>query len=287
MRFHFQYFLRAVILAAFAIFFIKLHYTGEITKYINPKYELMSQIAAGVFIFFFFIQLFRAWEHDSDKHAHCPPGCSHDHGYSDSLSKKLISYSIIIFPLITGYALSLSVLDSSIAAKKGTLLPEGSNETLPDTENNDDIPISNNNYLSKKEYDEKMKKLDELDVIQMKEDIFASYYQSISSGPKAFSRKRIKLSGFVYKEEGFSSNQLVISRFIITHCIADAGIIGFLTEFEHASEYEQDTWVEIEGTLDVTTYNGVEIPIIKAENVEVIDEPADPYIYPVLTKVTE
>ena len=61
-RVHFQHFIRAVVLAVFAIFFIGLHITGDITKYINPKYDGMSKIAAGVFILFFCIQLFRIWE---------------------------------------------------------------------------------------------------------------------------------------------------------------------------------------------------------------------------------
>ncbi|MCQ6275845.1 TIGR03943 family protein [Bacillus sp. V3B] len=306
MRFHFQHFLRAVLLVAFALFFIKLHFTGDITKYINPKYVLMSQIAAGVFVFLFLIQLFRIWENDHDKHTHCPPGCTHDHGYSHSLPKKLISYSIMIFPLMTGYALSPSVLDASIAAKKGTILPQAnsnqhnvanekkqseSEESTSETDSNfiqdDQAVLPNNNYFSKEEYDEKMRKLDELEVIQMKEDIFASYYQTISNDPKDFQGRKVKVSGFVYKEEGIGANQLVISRFIITHCIADASIIGLLTEFEQASEYQQDTWLEIEGTIDVTSFNGVELPLIKAAKWKVIEEPTEPYIYPILTKMTE
>src|SRR3954452_9183013 len=123
-RVHFQHFIRAVILAAFAIFFIELHYTGEITKYINPKYDLTSKIAAGVFILFFCVQIFRIWENNHEQHTNCPPGCDHDHGYSDSLPKKLISYCILTFPLLTGFAFAPTVLDSSIAAKKGTILPQ-------------------------------------------------------------------------------------------------------------------------------------------------------------------
>jgi putative membrane protein len=105
--------------------------------------------------------------------------------------------------------------------------------------------------------------------------------------PTDFEGRKVKVSGFVYKEEGLQVNQLVLGRFLITHCIADASIIGLLTEFKQASEFEQDTWLEIEGTLEVTTYNGVELPLIKADKWTVIEEPAEPYIYPILTKVTE
>ena len=57
-RVHFQHFIRAVVLAVFAIYFIGLHITGDITKYINPKYDGMSKIAVGIFILFFLCSAF-------------------------------------------------------------------------------------------------------------------------------------------------------------------------------------------------------------------------------------
>lgn len=289
-RIRVQHFFKAILLLLFDLFFIKLHTTGDISKYINPKYESMSFIAIWIFTLLFLIQLFRIWENNRDTHAYCPPGCNHDHGDSASVSRKLVNYSIILFPLITGFALSPTVLDASIAANKGTVLPQSDSnsydEDLMEYEFGEEDEVSvNDNFLSDKEYDDKMKNLVQSEVIEMKEDIFSSYYETISSSPKTFQGKKIKVSGFVYKEEGMKENQLVLSRFLITHCIADASIIGLMAEFEQAHKYPEDTWIELEGTLEVITYNGVEIPIIKATNWEVIDEPASPYIYPVLTKI--
>jgi putative membrane protein len=297
-RVHFQHFIRAVILAAFAIFFIELHITGDITKYINPKYDGMSRIAAGVFILFFCIQVFRIWENDEDSHVHCSPGCTHDHGYSGSLSKKIMSYCILIFPLLTGFAFAPTVLDSSIAAKKGTVLPQvnrNENNEMQESvsENNltgiqeEQEVLPNNNFFSEEKYNQEMKKLEESEVIQMNGGIYSSYVEAMNMNPNDFEGKKIKVSGFVYKEEGLEENQLVLSRFLITHCIADASITGLIAEFNQASEFEQDKWLEIEGTLEVTTYNGIELPLIKAEKWRVIKEPDEPYIYPILIKESE
>jgi putative membrane protein len=79
-----------------------------------------------------------------------------------------------------------------------------------------------------------MRELENSDVIEMKEDIYASYYEIISMNPKAYIGKRIKSSGFVYKEEGFDSNQLVVSRFIITQCIADAIYLSSINQNRRA-----------------------------------------------------
>lgn len=297
-RVYFQHFIRAVVLAAFAIFFIELHITGDITKYINPKYNLMSKIAAGIFILFFCIQLFRIWEKDEDSHVFCSPDCTHDHGDSGSLSKRLMSYCILIFPLLTGFAFAPTVLDSSIAAKKGTVLPQvnrnennGMEDSLSETDptaiEEEQEVLPNNNFFSEEEYDQEMKKLEESEMIQMNDGIYSSYVEAMNMNPKDFEGRKIKVRGFVYKEEGLEENQLVLSRFLITHCIADASIAGLIAEFNQASEYEQDTWLEIEGILEVTTYNGIELPLIKAKKWTVIKEPDEPYIYPILINVSE
>ena len=245
----------------------------------------MSKIAAGVFILFFYIQLFRIWEKEEDSHVHCSPGCTHDHGDSGSLSKRLMSYGILIFPLLTGFAFAPTVLDSSIAAKKGTVLPQvnrNENNGIEESVSEHDLTgiqgeqeaLPNNNFFSKEKYNQEMKKLEESEVIQMNDGIYSSYVEAMNMNPNDFEGRKIKVSGFVYKEEGLEENQLVLSRFLITHCIADASVTGLITEFNQANEFEQDTWLEIEGTLEVTTYNGIELPLIKAEKWTVIKEPA-------------
>jgi putative membrane protein len=284
MCFHFRQFLRAIILASFSLFLIRLHVTDEITKYINPKYIMMSQIAAWIFVFLFLIQLFRIWE--PNDHTQCHAGCEHSHQGS-AWVVKLISISILLFPLLVGFAFPPAVLDASLAEKKGTVLPQvrenKQQDSLSAIDQQEALP--NDNYLSKEEYNQRMEQLKKQHVIEMKEDVFAPYYEEIQTQPKSYLGKKIKVSGFVYKEAGLSPHQLVISRFLITHCLADASVIGFLTEFEKANLYQPDTWMEIEGILRVTTYNGVEVPVIKADKWKVIPKPSQPYIYPISIKI--
>lgn len=306
---HFRQFVRAVILAAFTIYLIGLHFKGDIDKYINPKYTLMSMIGSGIFIVLFVIQLFRIWEnHSEDDGCCCSSGCNHDHshGETDKWTKKFISYCVLAFPLITGFAFTPAILDSSIAANKGTILPklkgegDGRDAVLDEEERQSDIEpvepelgyehtegLPNDNFFSEEEYDERMSKLETTDSIDMKDDIYASYLEEIMMEPAKFAGRNIKVKGFVYKEDGLAADQLVISRFLITHCIADASVVGILAQHEEADKLESDTWLEIEGTLEVAAYNGEEMPLIKAEKVNQISVPAEPYIYPILTNLTE
>ncbi|WP_019152555.1 TIGR03943 family putative permease subunit [Robertmurraya massiliosenegalensis] len=276
-RIHFQHFLKAVLLASFALFFIKLHVTGNIANYINPKYDLMSLIAAWVFIILFFIQLFRIWEGEH-VHEHCSPSCSHDHD-GGGIARKIINYMVIVFPLITGFAFSPTILNASIAANKGPVLPH-----LSHGENHTEV-IDNENYMVEEEYEQKLASLGDLEQIEMTADMFSSYHGEMLSNPEDFVGRKIRLSGFVYREQGIAENQLILSRFLITHCIADASVLGMLTEFSQVPDLKEDTWLELEGILDMKMLNGVVIPVIHASNWKVIDEPQDPYVYPVLVKI--
>ncbi|MFN2745714.1 MULTISPECIES: TIGR03943 family putative permease subunit [Bacillus] len=281
-----QQFLRALILAAFSGFIFKLHQTGEIYKLINPKYEYMSLIAAGAFAFLFIIQLSRIWTIREDHSGCC--SCGHDHGRSKPFFIKMIHYAVIALPLITGFTFAPAVLNSSVAANKGTMLAKTSapntegagHVTTPEIENeSSDIP--------KTAYDRKMAQFQQQNPLLMKDDLFADYYDEINENLDDYIGKHIKVKGFVHKEPGLKADQLVVSRFLITHCIADASLIGLLAEWDGAEHIKRDTWVELEGILGKASYQGTVIPIIQAKQWKTVQEPKHPYVYPVSINMTE
>ncbi|WP_341320479.1 TIGR03943 family protein [Solibacillus sp. FSL H8-0523] len=302
MKLNAQHVLKVVLLGLFTLFFVNLQITGDISKYINPKYSFMSKLTAAIFFILFFIQLFRIFENKSIHHV-CSTNCNHDHGNNRFNLSKVLGFTIIAFPIMTGFTIPPATLDSSIAANKGSVLtqmsggqrePASLDQSLESSEplvekehldiySDEYTPLLNTNYLTEAELAEKTAILEGSEQIVMNEDIFSSYYTKINDSPQSYAGKTIKMSGFVFKEGEFTSNQLVLSRFLINHCIADASIIGFLTEFEEAATITQDTWLEIEGILSVGSYDGYELPIVKVSNWKVIDEPSDPYIFPIIT----
>lgn len=306
MTFHFQQAFRAFILLAFSALLFKLHFTGEITKFINPKYEGLSQAASILFLILFFIQVTRIWSVKHSHHHHClhddhGHGCSHDHGDSPINSKKLISYLVIVFPLVTGFFLPAKVLDASIADKKGGMAiltnkkMEKKQEEQVDPNNQDDSPLTENletptdikeqKLYTQEEYDQLIQQLEQNTTVKMNDDIFSTYYDQIHTDINKYKGREIKLTGFVYKEDGLEENQLVLARFLITHCVADASIIGFISELPEASSLEENTWIEATGVLDTGSYNGMDLPIVKITNWKIVDEPKEPYLYPISVKV--
>ncbi|MBM6618962.1 TIGR03943 family putative permease subunit [Bacillus suaedaesalsae] len=311
MQFHFQQAVRALILLAFSALLFNMHFTGEITKFINPKYEALSQIASILFLILFFIQVTRIWtakveghHHDCQHHDHT---CTHDHGDSKFNVKKLVSYCVIITPLLTGFFLPPKTLDAAVASKKGGMailsnqqqkketVEQKQDVTQEDTSSSIDSLedesflesplLENQKTISQEEYDQLISKLEDSQTIKMDDFVYNAYYEEMHKDISKYEGRKIELNGFVYKEEGFTPEQLVISRFIITHCVADASIIGFLSEFPEASSLDVDTWIKAEGVIELTTYNDMELPIIKITKWEKITEPEEPYIYPLSIKL--
>ncbi|MFS0821709.1 TIGR03943 family putative permease subunit [Bacillus sp. 1P02SD] len=299
MKFHFQQAVRAFILLAFSVMLFNMHFTGEITKYINPKYEGLSQLASIIFLILFLIQVTRIWtakeEHHHHNHNCSDHTCTHDHGDTKFNAKKLVSYSIILFPLLTGFFLSPKTLDAAIASKKGgmeilTNYPKTNKKEKPNVQEEGSgnageeivsIPeFDIHTPMKTEEYDNLIQLLEKSQTVKMDDHVFNAYYEEIHKDFRKYQGRTIELKGFVYKEEGFTQEQFVISRFLITHCVADASIIGFLTELPESSSIDIDTWIEVKGIIDITTYNGMELPIIKITEWKKTTEPDEPYIYP-------
>lgn len=315
MTFHFQQAFRALILLAFSTLIFMLHYTGDITKFINPKYKVLSQSASVIFLILFFIQITRIWTIRENSHQHChhdDHDCGHDHGNSTFNTKKLISYFIIIVPLITGFLLPAKVLDASIVNKKGGMsvlshqkqtspkekssstdksepindeLNQGGDDDFTISDDIIDPGLANKEEISKEEFDQLIQKLELSPNIKMNDYVYSTYYEEISKDINKFKGRKIVLKGFVYKEDGFKQNQVVISRFLITHCVADSSIIGFLSELPEASSLKEDTWIEANGVLEMTTYNGTQLPLIKITDWKKTSEPKEPYLYPISVKI--
>lgn len=308
MRINLQQVSRAIILLVFVIFIVRLHFTGDVLKLINPKYIMLSKTAAILFLVLFVAQIKRILEYNHHDHADHDDH-HHDHGNAPFTIRKFISYAIVVLPLFTGFFFPMSTLDASIAANKGTMLSLSNNTskvdvseenvTDPETDSiekgtNNQVQQDDNvadpnlysNTISKEEHDTLIEELSEKSSIEMNDQLYTTYHQEINMNANDYVGKEIKVTGFVYKEESFSANQLVLGRFIITHCVADAGVIGFLTEMDIAEELDEDTWVEAVGTIYLQEYEGDLLPAIKVTEWNVVEEPAQPYLYPISIKIT-
>lgn len=94
--------------------------------------------------------------------------------------------------------------------------------------------------------------------------------------------ERANVIGFVYRDsEQFpDQDHFMVGRFVITCCAADAFPIGLPVVWQDAAQFEDDTWVQVQGTVEAVKINNVNVPLIRAESVEIISTPEQPYLFP-------
>ncbi len=91
---------------------------------------------------------------------------------------------------------------------------------------------------------------------------------------------KISVNGFVFRNEDFEKDKFVIARNMIICCESDPAVVGIMCKLDKASNYPNDTWVEIKGTLDKYTYDGFTIPIINVEEIDKINTPKNRNVNP-------
>jgi uncharacterized membrane protein YcgQ (UPF0703/DUF1980 family) len=77
-----------------------------------------------------------------------------------------------------------------------------------------------------------------------------------------------------------SYKHLVIYRFLMVCCAADALPLSVLVEKDNPEEFEQDRWVSVEGILRLKSMGDLVSPHIKVDRITLVAPPGNKYLYP-------
>lgn len=98
--------------------------------------------------------------------------------------------------------------------------------------------------------------------------------------PDAYTGQKVKVEGFVIHPPQLPDNYLLISRFIITCCAADAYPVGLPVKLTSSrSNFTPDTWLNVQGEMITETLSGKRQLVINANSIAPIPEPKNPYNY--------
>jgi uncharacterized repeat protein (TIGR03943 family) len=95
-----------------------------------------------------------------------------------------------------------------------------------------------------------------------------------------FAGENAKVTGFVFRDERFAADQFMVTRFVVSCCVADANVAGMVVTWPQAAELSPDQWVEVAGTLAPGTLGGEALPVLQAASVTDVAVPQQPYLYP-------
>ncbi len=91
--------------------------------------------------------------------------------------------------------------------------------------------------------------------------------------------KPAQVSGFVIHDDHLPDNQFLLARFVITCCAADAFPVAIVVEYDGVLPQE-DQWLIVEGSIHQTFENEMTLPLLKADSIDFIDQPGQPYLFP-------
>lgn len=282
-----HYLLRAAILAGFAMYILYLVRSDNILFYIAPRMIIYVKLSAIGFYAIAVYQIFHAIHSYFGKKIDCD--C--DHSPSRSWVRNSAAYSLFILPLLLGFSLPDSAMGSALAAKRGVNLGSSQTTTLNVNVNKPaagqgqaEVDPKLQALFKADKYNEGFAqlgmKLYKKELIEVKEEGFIEILSSLDLFMNNFIGKKIEISGFVYHEDDMKANQFVVARFSISCCTADGSPFGMMVQSTQAQKFAKDTWVKITGTINKTTYNGIEIMTLIADKVEKTNASRTPYVYP-------
>lgn len=86
--------------------------------------------------------------------------------------------------------------------------------------------------------------------------------------------------GFVFHDQALGRDAFYAVRYVVTCCAADGAGVGLPVVWSSGAALPKDSWVRVTGSIDWIDVAGVEQPALRADSVEPIAEPDDPYLYP-------
>lgn len=98
--------------------------------------------------------------------------------------------------------------------------------------------------------------------------------------PDSYTGQKVKLQGFVIHPPELPPEYLLLSRFVITCCAADAYPVGLPVKLSASRQaYPADTWLEVEGKMITENLGDKRQLTIQASSLKQISEPKNPYDY--------
>ncbi|MCQ6280784.1 TIGR03943 family putative permease subunit [Bacillus sp. EB600] len=296
----FHHLVRGTILIGFMLFFFKLLLTHDIILLLAPKMVHFIYFTLFIFLILGVLLILRGTS-DQEHHYHCH--CAGEHSYPPSFMKSLFFYLLFIIPIITGFLFSNNVLNSSVAMNRPIKLGSSSqgsansnaiqnnvNSKKDNTPSGDDVikAITKNNGstpspsmpdpISQAEYTSIKNRLLQTKNIKMTDDLYVPILNIIQDNVSKMIGKTITTKGFVYREKNFDQDKIIIARFGITCCVADASVYGIMAA-GNVAKLPKDKWIEVTGTIEKSNYNGSPAPLLKIQQLSLIAPPPQPYVF--------
>lgn len=257
---------KVIILLGFSLFFFLALKSGRAIKYVHPRnlpFIGFASFTMLIMAFFLLPEVFKP----------------------QRIKVSVTPLVFFLLPLIMAFLLPTQSFDSRLLSY-GDFKVDSSSEikNTPELETDytEDININEN---SDEDYentiDMDINELELIDgIIMIDSSNFVRWIQEIYENIEKYEKKKIEVTGFVFKDKQFEQNEFVAARMMMVCCAADMQPVGLLCRYDNATELKKDLWVKVHGIIEKSEFKGSIIPVIKVIKVEKIEKPKDDYVYP-------
>lgn len=259
--------LQALLLLLLGLFLGSRLWTGQITWYINARFLPLTLLGtAGLLLMARALYVEREPRHEGDpeaglgagiEHSHEGAGPGHPHEQPPASAATPMHWGLVIFlvPLIVGLVVPHRPLGSEALANRGLsavapLQAAGSDQPLQL-----ELAPTNRTIL----------------------DWIRTF--NLSTDPASQVGLPADVIGFAYHDPRLPDGQVLLGRFALTCCVADATAIGLIVEWPGAQDMLDNAWYRVQGPISLASLDGQSIPLIRAEQVDEVPMPEQPYLY--------
>lgn len=256
--------LKSALLVALGVFLYTRIANGTLYYYINERFASFTVIGVvGLLILgLSYRQQDPTQDHAHEHtHAHDEDGHQHDEHHGHSHALNWTGAAIIALPILLGLAIRPQPLGAAALVNRDVTL--SMNESA--------LPIGLRN---------REKAAIDKNIMDWWHDFRAS-----ATGGQELIGQEVLVSGFVFRDERFGEAHLLVTRFVVSCCVADANVLGLLVHIPETmasaiTQINDDQWVSVEGRFVDQYIEGWHMPIVEATAIQPIAVPEQPYLYP-------
>ncbi|MFN7036242.1 MAG: TIGR03943 family putative permease subunit [Bellilinea sp.] len=233
---------QALILALLGLFLLSRIWSGTVLFYINQRFVFLVFLAGLGFVILAQVLYTER--------------LSSQNGEGSPMNDSKSTLGWLAIPILIGLLVPARPLSPSAVVKRGVSLDAPISARIEDTANLLSLSPTERTVL---------------DWIRL---------FSFSENLQQFVGQPVDVTGFVFSDGRLSENQFMVGRFTITCCVADATALGMIAEYPKVIGLKQHSWVRVQGKIDLLERDGRLLPIIRAESVEAVAPPEQPYLFP-------
>lgn len=121
--------------------------------------------------------------------------------------------------------------------------------------------------------------LPQSDVSKISSSNYTNVLKAVHDNVDSYVGLKINFVGYVYRVSDLKENQFVLARDMIISSNRQYVVVGFLSEYDKAKDFKDNTWVEVTGEITKSNYHG-DMPIIKVTDIKETSAPNEEYVYP-------